>query len=98
MSRGGKVLASAAVLILVAWFFGVGVLVGEHWGVSYEKRQQVADYNDGWTDGRNDLLQQQWDAHNSGKEYLDPAKCELLSTPDYSQYWYECKAPKGGFK
>lgn len=44
------------------------------------------------------VLRQQWDAHYAGKNYLDPSKCELLSTPDSSEYWYECKSPKGGFK
>lgn len=58
----------------------------------------IFGYSQGWKHGQEGLREQQWDAHHPGKEYLDPAKCELLSTPDGSKYWYECKAPKGGFK
>lgn len=42
-------------------------LKGHRDGVSVEHNVQVANYNDGWTDGQQDLIDRAWNMHYSGK-------------------------------
>lgn len=64
MSTEAKIAA-----LIVGFILGIGgTLAGYATGIHNESKAQVATYNDGWTDGRNDLIQQQWNAHYSGRE------------------------------
>lgn len=40
---------------------------GERHGIRYEEQKQVADYNDGWQDGQQDLIDRAWNMHYAGK-------------------------------
>ena len=61
-------MTDARIAVVVFLFFVSGLGVGISFGVHHERGAQVATYNDGWTDGQQDLLQRQWDAHCPGKE------------------------------
>jgi hypothetical protein len=48
----------------------------------------LGSYEIGAHDGRQHLLNQQWDAHHPGADYINVKDCELLSQD--GKWWYEC--------
>ena len=65
MKRDVRITVGIALVFFTTVFasYSAGMSEGRH----REGQQQVADYNDGWTDGQRDLLDQQWNAHFAGK-------------------------------